>query len=175
MLGRRVLGCQEDHTRLARRGPGLDVEQFGDPKIEQLHHAVVRYEDILGLDVTVHDELAVRMRHSREDVQKQLGARFQTERTPIAIGVDRFTLDVFEDEIGLRGFENAGIEQAGNVGVIQSTEKVALSQEASFSVLADPRRMHELDGDGALEATICAVRSPYTAHTATADLRINHI
>ena len=47
------------------------VEQFGDAEVEQFRVAIGRHQHVGGLEVAMHDEVAMRVRHRRTHLPHQ--------------------------------------------------------------------------------------------------------
>jgi hypothetical protein len=71
--------------------------------------------------------------------------------------------------------EHAGIEQTGDVRVIQLSEKAAFAAKSLFAVAPQPDGVHEFDGDYPLIPAVGAMRAPHAAHAAAADFGIDHV
>ena len=69
-------------------GVGFRFEQLGDAEVEQLHRAVGGHEDVVGLEVAMHDEVLMRVTHGRAHLQEELHALAHAELPRIAPGVD---------------------------------------------------------------------------------------
>ena len=73
LLGRCIFRGQrrilEPRRRRAFSGIGFRVQQLGDSKVEQLGDTFPGDEDIRGLDISMDDEIAVRMRQCGKHVQ----------------------------------------------------------------------------------------------------------
>ena len=74
--------------------------------------------------------LRVRVRHGGEHVEEEPQAGRDVEGSVVAPAVDRLALDVLEHQVGLAGLGDAGIDQLGDVGVLQTREDRALAAEA---------------------------------------------
>ena len=55
-------------------------EQLGDAEIEQLHLSVRAHQHVRRLEIAVHDQVRVRVRHGGEHVEEQADARIDAER-----------------------------------------------------------------------------------------------
>src|SRR6185437_8001877 len=148
----------------------IAAEQLRNSEIEQLDRAVAGYEDVGRLDVPMHDQMAVGVRHGRQHREKQLDARFDIQLMPPAVGVDRLAFDVFDHQVGQTAIEHAGIDQPRDVGMIELSEQIALDPEALLTGGALPGGVHELDRDRAPESAIGAMGAPDASHAAPADL-----
>src|SRR5215813_251439 len=116
LFGCSVLG-RESPTAMSCQLGGLcgyrfTLQELGDAEVEQLHSPGVRHQDVRWLDVAMEDEIAMRFRHRREHVEKERHPRSHVERMRIAKAIDRFALDVLEDEIRLAIAGQSCIEQA---------------------------------------------------------------
>ncbi len=110
-------------------------------------------QNVLRLDVAVHDPLAMRV------VQRigHLGGNAQRlmhrqHRRPLESGAQRFSLDQRHDVEGGRDFtspkgDGAAVEQGENVGVAQSRGDGDLSPEALDADRPDQLGVHQLDRD----------------------------
>ena len=68
LLRRDVLARPQHRPRL--RQPALDVERAGDPEVGHLRESVARQQDVLRLDVTVHETVLVREREGAADLER---------------------------------------------------------------------------------------------------------
>ncbi len=117
----------------------------------------------------------MRVRHRLQYAQEKLDSRTEREALPLAVDVQRLPLDVLEHEIGLRAVEHAGVEQARDIGLVQTREHPAFLLEALLAGLADPARMHELDRHRSVVATVGPARTPHAAHASATDLAVDDI
>jgi hypothetical protein len=92
LLGRGVFGRHQRRGG-ARRFVGAGIEQLGDAEVEQLERAVRCDEHVRGLDVAMHDEVAMRVRHRVADVEEQREARVDVEPPRIAMREQRLAVD----------------------------------------------------------------------------------
>src|SRR5690606_34121454 len=87
------------------------VEQLGDAEVEQFRDAVFRDENVGRLQVAVHDEVLMRVVHGRADLLKQSNALFHAQPASIAVDIDGFAVDVFEDEVRRSVGSASAVEQ----------------------------------------------------------------
>ena len=113
----------------------------------------------------------MRVRDGFEHLQKKANPGVDVELAGVAVPVDGLALDVFEDEVGLARGRHPGVEQAGDVGIGEPREQVALAPEPLLAGAAEQARVQELDGGAALEAAVVALREPHVAHAALTDER----
>jgi hypothetical protein len=79
LLGRHVAESSHDDARLRPGGRGRQtrlrprfsfrLSELGEAEVEDLHAAVLRDEEVLGLEVSVDDPLLVRRRETLRDLQ----------------------------------------------------------------------------------------------------------
>ena len=91
--------------------------------------------------------------------------------TIVAVGVDVLAFDVLEDDIGLAGWRDAGVDQVGDRRMRQPREDRAFANEPFFSAAPNQRGVEELDRRGALESPVAAAGKPHAPHAARADTR----
>ena len=108
---------------------------------------------------------------ARQDAQKQTDARGDVELTIVAVGVDVLAFDVLEDDIGLAGWRDAGVDQVGDRRMRQPREDRAFANEPFFSAAPNQRGVEELDRRRALESPVAAAGKPHAPHAARADTR----
>ncbi len=153
--------------RVGGIGGGV-VEQRGDAEIQQLNRAVGADQDVGRLQVAVHHQVGVGMADHRADLQHQLQARFQRWFQASAVIADRLAFYVVQGQVGLAMLVHAGIQQLGQVRVLQPGEDLAFAAEA----LAQPGVGHaaaqQLQRHLALVQAITALGQPDLAHAALA-------
>jgi len=92
----------------------LGCKQFGNAEVQQFRHTFSGDENIGGLDVPVHHEIAVGVLHRGAHLDEQLKPFAHEQRAAVAIGVDGLSIDVFHDQIGRAVLEVAAVDQAGD-------------------------------------------------------------
>ena len=115
LLRRRELRRQRRAAFAGQHAPFVRLQKLGDTEVEQLDAAIGADEDVRRLEVTVDDEVGVRVRDGGENIEKEPDARFDAERVLVAIAINRQAVDVFEDEVRLRGCRDAGVDEARDV------------------------------------------------------------
>ena len=179
LFGRRVVGREGSRQGLGRIGGrrggfGL-VEQLGDAEVEELHLTTCRDEDVRGLQVAMQDQVAVGMRNGRQHVDEQPDPRLDIELSCVAPAVDRGSLDVLENQIGLARGRDASVEQLRNVRMRQARKDVALASKSLRTTSAQHSQVDELDRHLPLEPAVVALRQPDASHAAAADRRCQRV
>ena len=136
LLGRDVGG--RAHDGAVAREP-RSVGELGDAEVGELGHERVaerrhlRDEDVLGLDVAVHDAVPVhvaeRIRHLRADVRDLS----RLHRTSCEAVGERASLDVLHDDVAAGDalvHEHAGVVDADEAGMVQPAEQPDLALPA---------------------------------------------
>jgi hypothetical protein len=172
LLGRGE-GRREDVSAVAREGDGLaprlPFEQLGDAEVEQLHLAVRADQHVRGLEVAVHDQVRVRVRHRGEHVQEQADARVHAQPVAVAVAVDVLSLDVLQQQVGLAHGRHAGVGEPCDVRVREARQDGSFAQEP---FLADPAHevgVEQLHRGAAPEPAVAALGQPDRAHPPPSD------
>ena len=126
---------------------GLGLEQLGDAEVQQLHRAVGGHEDVVGLEIAMHDEVLVRVAHGCADLQEELHAVAHAEVPRIAPGVDGLAGHELHDHVRHAAIGGSAIEQPRDVAVVEPRENLPLRAETLFGQAAAHVGAHELDGD----------------------------
>src|SRR5690242_9909341 len=92
---------------------------------------------------------------------------------PVAVLVDRLALDVLHDKVRQAAIGAARIEQAGNVGMIEHRENLALAAKPPYDFTRVQPTANDLDGNQLLEGIVGARRKIDIAHAAMSDLAKN--
>ena len=71
------------------------AQALGDAEIEQLRHAIRRDQDVVGLQVAMHDQVLMGIVNRLADRTDQRDACVQIELMAVAIAVDRLAVDLF--------------------------------------------------------------------------------
>ena len=153
--------------------PGLPLafQQLGNPKVEQLHLAVISDQYVRRLEVAVHDQVGVRLGYGPQHIEKQPNARFDIEPVLVAVAIDVIAFNVFENEIRLSSLRHSGIDQFRDVRMNQKGENAALAFESFLAALPHQRDVEELHRHLPLKSSVVSFRQPDAAHAALADLR----
>ena len=174
LLGRRELRGQRRAAFTRQHTPFVRLEKLGDAEIEQLDAAICADENVRRFEVTMHDEVGVRVRHGGENIEKELDASFHAKRVLVAIAIDWQAVDVLEHQVRLRRRRYAGVDEARDVRMAEPREQAALALESLFAARragAHQRQIEQLDGGAALEPSVRAFREPDAPHAALADGR----
>ena len=67
-------------------------------------------QHIRRLDIAVHDQVGVCVRHRAEHIKKERDPSLNIERALVAITIDWVALDIFKDDIRLPGGTDACVE-----------------------------------------------------------------
>jgi hypothetical protein len=93
----------------------------------------------------MQDQFAVRIRNGPRDLQQQshaLGDRqWRPARGAAAVAIDRHPHDILEREIGLTTGRQAGVVEAGDVGMLEPGEDVPLALQAFRQLRSRPGAM----------------------------------
>ena len=163
-VGRRE-GAQSGRGRIGQRVVGL--EQLGDAEVEQLHFAGARHQDVRRLQIAMDDEGVMRVLGGLADQAKD--AQSFVDRQPLCVGMVGHggAVDVLHHQVG-RAFRGvAGVDHAGDVGVREAGQDVALGGEARRAVRSRPS--NQLERDRLLVLAVVAFREVDRAHPAVAD------
>ncbi|MNV58626.1 hypothetical protein D3C71_1510120 [compost metagenome] len=145
------------------------VEQLGDAEIQQLHLALGGDQDVGGLEVAMHDQVGVGMADHRADLQHQLQAPLQRERQALAVLGDRLAFHIRQRQVRLPLQIHAGIQQMGQVRVLQPRQDLAFAAEALAQAGIGVAAAQQLQRDLALIQAISALGQPDLAHPALAE------
>lgn len=165
LLGRRVARCE-----CARRLGFAPIRlQRRDTEVEQLHDACGRHQHVGGLQIAVHDEIGVRMRHRIEYRREQAQPRCERQRARGAVAVDGLALDVLEYQVRLPAAGHACIEQPRDVGMSEPREQARLAADVPGGVGAETAALENLERRLALELAVVAAPEPYAPHAAATE------
>ena len=158
----------------AQPGPGrigermIRLQQLGDAEVEQLHLAGARHQDVRGLQVPVDDERLVRVLRGLADAAEETQAIVDGQPVRVGVRRDRRAVDVLHHQVRRALRCVAGIDQAGDVGMREAGEDVALGREAEGAVRAR-RASHQLQRDALLVLAVVALGQVDGAHAAVAE------
>ena len=100
------------------------AQRFGNAEVQQLHLARFGDEHVAGLQVAVHQELAMGVRHGVCELQEQLQPRFK--RQARAGLVDGQAMHTLHHKIGCAKGRAASVQQVGNVRVCEPRQGLLL-------------------------------------------------
>src|SRR5262249_42590905 len=127
------------------------------------------------LDVAMDDEIAVRVSHRRQHIEKEPDALPDIELLPLAIPVDVLAGYVFQDQIRLAAGGYARIEQPRDVRMLQAGEHTALAREAPLRRMPDESGAQQLPRRLPFDPAIASVREPHAAHATVAQRHIERV
>ena len=118
------------------------------------------------------DEPPVRVVDGAGDGDDEPDAVIDAEASGVGPGGDGSAIDELGDEVGDAVIGLAAVEEAGDAGVVERGEEVALASEPRADVGAGEgqRRADDFDGDGLLEGAVGPPRAIDPPHPALADL-----
>jgi len=166
LLGRGVGGRQRLHAERGAAGFVLVCQQLGNAEVQQLDAAVGIHQHIGGLEVAVHDEVAVGVADRLQHLQEQRHARAQRQAARVAPVRDRLALDVLQGEPGPALGIHAAIEQARDAVVRQARQDGAFAAEARAQLRAVAGRANALDRHLLAQLGVIALGQPHHAHAA---------
>lgn len=144
-----LLGSGVEGSEMARVGEGMDgVDQFGSAEIEETDMAAGGVEEVAGLEVKVGNETAVSGGDGVAGAEDEADAIGDGETVRVGVFVDREAVDALEDEIGLAGGGEAGVEHAADGGVVEADEHGLFPLKAFDGCGTGEIGMEKLEGDG---------------------------
>ena len=164
LLGRGVVGRQQG---LRLRGRAAVGYQAGDAEVEQLGVAVVGDQDVGGLEVAVHHQVAVRVVHGHADFAEQLQAAVEVEPALARPGHDVAAVHVLHRHEGAAVGRQAAIHQTGDAGMFQPGQDATLVAEVRH--VPGRFRADQLERHVLFKIGVGAVRQVDLAHAAAAD------
>src|SRR6476619_305310 len=105
-------------------------------------------------------QVGVRVGDGLEHVEKETDARLNLKTLPLAIAIDRFTVHVLENEVGLARCRDARIDEASDMRMRHLRKKSAFTTETLLAGAPDQRDVQQLDGDASFAPPITALRQP---------------
>ena len=157
--------AREVEARLA----GPVTEELGDAEVEQLGPPLAVHEDVGRLQVAMDDEVLVCGVDGLTDLDEEVDTSSEVEVLLTSEGVDRATLRELHHEVGPAVFGGSAIEQAGDSGVLEVGENLALGSEAPRHFSGGEVAAHDLDRDLLLERLVRALRAVDHAHASSAE------
>src|SRR5262249_4308596 len=144
-------------------------------EIQQLHLAVVADEYIGGLNIPMHDQVGVRVRHCIEHILEKPDPRLNMQLAHVAVAINRLALNVLQNEIGLARSRYSSVQKIRNVGMREPPEYGAFPLKAFLASVANQSDIQELDSRTPREPSIGPLGQPDTSHSPLPDLRDQHV
>ena len=152
------------------RGVFIRRQEFGHTKIQEFGSAVGGNQDVAGLQIAVHHQIAMRIGDGFADLQHQAAAGLDGEFAGVAPVVDRLSRHILHHQKGpARGIRSA-VDKAGDVRMIEAGQDLALMAEAADQFRRLHAILHQLEGRLLLKLVVGANRQVDHAHAAAADL-----
>ncbi len=177
LLGRHVAQRAHHDARLCtggggghvglRAGAGLRLRQLGEAEVEDLDAAFVRDEEVLGLEVPMHDALVVRRGQAMRDLEGIVDRLARREAAGRELRSQRLAFQKFLNDVR-RTVVAPDVVDRRDVGMVQDARGLRFLLEAAQAVrVGRERRRQHLDRDVAPEPGI--LRAIDLAHSTGAD------
>jgi hypothetical protein len=144
-------------------------QQLGDAEVEQLHLARRRDEDVGRLQVAVHHEVRVGVRHGAARGREQAQPRRHVEPPGVAVVRDGAAVHVLHHEVRPPVGRHAAVEEAGHVRVVERGEDLPLGREAAHQVGVVGGAREQLDGRRLPVLAVAALGAVDDPHAAAPD------
>ena len=168
LLGAGVVGREDAPRRLRQCSMRLRVvlDQLGDSEVEQPDLALLRDQDVRGLEVAVNHRAGMGERHGVGHLEQQPKAARQARHVLAAMLVDRQALDVLQcqERLAVRG--DTGVVETGDARVLQRREDVPLARETLRKGTAGLADRRQLERNLAIQLPVGPLGPPDLAHAA---------
>ena len=145
-----------------------DLRQLGQAEVEDLDAAVLRDEEVLGLQVPVDDAFLVRGREAMRDLRRVVDRLALREPAAGEDGAQRLAFEELLDDVR-RAVHLPDVVDGGDVGVVEDPGGLGLLLEAAQAVgIGGEGRRQHLDRDLARKPRV--LRPIDLAHPPGADL-----
>jgi hypothetical protein len=154
--------------RVADGGVAI-AEQLGNAEVEQLDLAVAIDQHIVGLEIAMHDQIAVGELHRGAQLLKQLHASAAIETLLDHMTDDGRAIDVFHGDVRRAVGVLAAINELRDVRMAQAREQASLQlQTLAYGSVAEGLA-EALDCQQMGEISIAALAQEHRAHAALAE------
>ena len=145
------------------------MRQLGEAEVEDLDAAVLRDEEVLGLQVAVDDPLLVRRGEAVRDLQRVVDRLSRRQLPARERRAQRLAFEQLLNDVG-RALVRADVVDGRDVGVVQDSRGPRLLLEAAQAVgVRGERRRQDLDRHVAAQPRI--LRPVDLSHPARAERR----
>jgi hypothetical protein len=142
---------------------GIAVRRLGEAEVEQLDLIAAREEHVLGLEIPVHDALAVRLGEAVEDLPREEDRAIRLHRLA-HVEAEMAARHVLHRDVR-RAVVFAHVVHVRDRRVVHARREPRLAQEARARVGPElGRRQQELERDDAIEVIV--PRAEHGAHAA---------
>src|SRR5580692_963850 len=153
-----------------RAGFRICVDNFGNTEIQEFRRSLMGDENVAGFYIAMDDQPLMRILHGRADRREEFETFGNWQVARIAIFGDGLAFDQLHYKVRDALFSRAAVEQARDVGVIQSGENLSLILEAADDEIGVLAGAHQLDRNLFAVLIVGANGTINFAHTASADL-----
>lgn len=168
-LLRTGIGRRQCHFRAMAGFSGGRLNQLGNTKIEQFDATLAGDHDVRRLEVAVNHERGMGVLQRITHLKKQVKAAPQRAIGAQTMAVDGFAINELHDQVGPAFFGGAGIQQAGDAGVIELRQNLTLGTKPLQQRLLARADAHQLDRGTRTEPLIGPFGEQHFAHAALAD------
>ena len=173
LLRRGVVGSERRPGQVGQLAPVALLEQLGDAEVEQPDLALRRHQHVGGLEVAVHHQTPMRVRHRGQDLEEQLQPRADPEPRLSRMHVDGTALHVLEREVRLAAGCDARVQQPGDVGMREGGEDLPLALQPLPERRRQPGHTRELEGHRPARHHVGPLGEPHRAHPPSPSRRIS--
>ena len=151
------------------------ANQFGDSEVQQLGYAIGGDQDIAGLQVAVHHQVAMRIRHGVADGTEQREPFGHRQTPPGGVVVDGNAVDILHHQIWQPVPGDAAIQQPGNDGMLQVCQNLPLATEAAHCFTIHSAERNHFNRHLFTELLVIALCQVHDAHPAYPQARENAV
>ena len=172
LFGTHVLRRADRQTALRQPVPPRVPHRHRDAEVGEHREALVE-QDVLRLDVSMHDTLSMRVVERRRDLPRDV-ERLVEVKLPLAIelGAQRFAADE-RHHVVQKPVRRPGVDQGEDVRMIEPRADADLVQEPLAAEHGGELRTQHLEGDVALVLEVMGEKN--RCHPARADLALDAI